>query len=556
VYKRQHSSRDDNSYHVITYHYTDPNTILDGFVIMAGEANLDNVHDEGGGMYGIDGNPVISNCFFTHNAAKNVGGGIYDFSGKPILTNCTFTGNFAVMGGGMCNLFGEANLTNCRFSGNWATRDGGGMGNDYSEPNLTNCMFEENVSTDDGGAISNLSYSFLTLKNCNFSGNTSRDAGGGLFNRQSYLIMTDCIFSGNSSTEAGAAAIYISEWSNVTLTNCTIIGNTAATHSGGVSISQSDLTITNSIISCNSAGQSVGGMGIYYDSSTTVSNCTISRNSAGQYGGGMLINDSSATVSNCTFASNTASNGKALACNSASPSTVELANCIFWDEGGEQNEIYNLDGSTITIGYSDVRGGLPAVYDPYEGVVWGSGNIDADPLFERYPSDGGDGWGDDPGTPGIDEGENDDYGDLHLLAGSPCIDAGDSNAVPEDIIDLDGDGDTIEPIPWDLDGHPRFYDDPNTADTGTSPPPTVDMGAYEFGGICGDIDHPYPVGDVNIDCVVDLVDFAICALAWLTEDGQAGWNPDCNLYDDFVIDTSDLRILGAHWLECTKPECD
>jgi len=41
--------------------------------------------------------------------------------------------------------------------------------------------------------------------------------------------------------------------------------------------------------------------------------------------------------------------------------------------------------------------------------------------------------------------------------------------------------------------------------------------------LCGDPFHPYPVGDLNEDCYVDLRDVALMAL---------------------------------HWLECTAPECD
>jgi len=70
--------------------------------------------------------------------------------------------------------------------------------------------------------------------------------------------------------------------------------------------------------------------------------------------------------------------------------------------------------------------------------------------------------------------------DYHLTGGSPCIDAADNDAVPPDTLDLDGDGDTTEPIPFDLDGNPRFVDDPATPDTGNGEPPIVDMGAYEF----------------------------------------------------------------------------
>jgi hypothetical protein len=52
--------------------------------------------------------------------------------------------------------------------------------------------------------------------------------------------------------------------------------------------------------------------------------------------------------------------------------------------------------------------------------------------------------------------------------------------VPLDTADLDGDGDTAEPLPVDLAGKVRFADDPATPDTGSGAPPIVDMGAYEF----------------------------------------------------------------------------
>lgn len=43
------------------------------------------------------------------------------------------------------------------------------------------------------------------------------------------------------------------------------------------------------------------------------------------------------------------------------------------------------------------------------------------------------------------------------------------------------------------------------------------------GPYCGDANHPYPAGDLNHDCRVNLLD---------------------------------LAILASHWLECTAPECD
>ena len=66
-------------------------------------------------------------------------------------------------------------------------------------------------------------------------------------------------------------------------------------------------------------------------------------------------------------------------------------------------------------------------------------------MFTREPNDGGDGWGNG----------NDDFGDLHLQAGSPCIDKGNPLYVPG-------------PNIIDLDGNPRVIGK------------AVDMGAYEY----------------------------------------------------------------------------
>ena len=72
------------------------------------------------------------------------------------------------------------------------------------------------------------------------------------------------------------------------------------------------------------------------------------------------------------------------------------------------------------------------------------------------------GWGDDLETPDVNEGANDDYGDLRLQPGSLCINAGDPAFEPE-------------PGETDLAGYPRVFCG------------RVDMGAYEFG--IGDFDR-------------------------------------------------------------------
>jgi hypothetical protein len=73
--------------------------------------------------------------------------------------------------------------------------------------------------------------------------------------------------------------------------------------------------------------------------------------------------------------------------------------------------------------------------------------------------------------------------DYRLRAGSRCVDAGDNTAVPLDVADLDGDGDTTERTPLDLGASPRFVDHPMAADVGQPDlpeyPEIVDMGPFE-----------------------------------------------------------------------------
>jgi hypothetical protein len=69
---------------------------------------------------------------------------------------------------------------------------------------------------------------------------------------------------------------------------------------------------------------------------------------------------------------------------------------------------------------------------------------------------------------------------LHLLSGSPCIDAGDNTAIGDMIQDIDGDS--------------RKVDVSLMADTGNGTPPLVDMGADEYTTCIGDFDSD---GDVD-----------------------------------------------------------
>ncbi|MHC4864377.1 MAG: S8 family serine peptidase [Planctomycetota bacterium] len=394
-----------------------PNSVLDGFTITNGYGHLYPSSDD-----------WISK-----------GGGIYCCdNSSPTIANCKIENNRADWGGGMENWEDcSPTVINCTFIGNSAD-DGGGMCNDMgSSPRLVNCVF---------------------------SGNSAGANGGGVWNDYGCdLTVVDCIFSGNGAGNGGGMLNYGSP----TISNCTFIGNSARSTGGGMlNLGSSEVTITKCRFIGNSAGGSGGGM--ENRCSTTISNCMFSGNSAGLYGGGMYSKHGRVTISNCTFSGNVAIGegrndgyGGGMY-NDTSIPVLTMMNCVLWgnsDSSGleESSQFYVEDEILVTVNYNCVQG--------WTGDLGGIGNMGDDPLLAE--DDG----------PDNTAGTEDD--NLSLLAGSACLDAGDNSAVSRDTTDLDGDGDLNEPIPFDVDGNPRFTDDPNTPDTGNGTPPIVDMGAYE-----------------------------------------------------------------------------
>jgi hypothetical protein len=336
----------------------------------------------------------------------------------------------------------------------------------------------------DGGGMYN-EYSSPTVTNCIFSGNTATYGGGGMFNGSSSPTLINCTFAENVADEAGGG-MWNFAWCSPKVINCTFIGNTVNGFGGGIGNKHGgDPEVTNCTFVGNSAAAG-GGMACTWASRPTVTNSVFTGNTADFYGGGMynyLL--SGPTVTNCTFVANTALEfGGGMHHASTEPLTV--TNCVVW--GNTPYEI-GEGGSAPLVTYSDVQGGWP-----------GEGNIDRDPMFV------------DPKS-----------GDYRLSSGSPCIDAGDNTAVPEGV-------DT------DLDGNPRFVDDPDTADTGKGAPPIVDMGAYEYQTGC-----PWDCG-MPADGQVSVTDL----LAMLAQWGGPG---TCDLDGGGVSVTDLLRIL-AHWGPC------
>jgi predicted outer membrane repeat protein len=327
---------------------------------------------------------------------------------------------------------------------------GGGMYNYEGDPILTNCTFSNNSVFSDnwesgGGAMYN-SRSNPTITNCIFSENLS-NIGGGICNwESSNPTLTNCTFNENSAKVSGGG-IYNHWLCDAILTNCTFVNNLSEIVGGGMSNdSYSDSKVINCIFIGNSANIG-GGMFIQCFSGSIVTNCTFTGNSAGLKGGGIYSGYS---------------------CPPPGPPKTSpvITNCILYGNTPDELDVGNQWAPVVA--YSDVRYSWP-----------GEGNIDADPWFALPGNWNANGmWVE---------------GDYHLLAGSPCIDAGDPNYVPE-------------PNEMDLDGNPRVIGG------------RIDMGAYEFF-------NTQPVGDAGDDQVVECA----CNTAEgtkVTLDGSSSYDED------------------------------
>jgi len=363
--------------------------------------------------------------------------------------------------------------------------DGGGIYCAGSSPVIVNCVIT-NCSADDGGGIYCTDGSSPTIMNSVISGNAATGAygaGGGIYCSQGPAAIVNCIICGNAAGRLGGGGLHIRECA-ATVMNCVIAQNTTT-------------------------GELASGGGIYAEvTDVTIANCTIVGNSADVCGGGIICKRSgNPAIANCTITGNIATRGGGVSIQSGADSVA--VNCLLWGNVAELGPEIELSYGSwhrpyLTISYSNVEGGEAAVY-VLEGaaLIWGVGNIDADPLFADP-----DGPDDDPDT-----WQDNDY---HLTTDSPCVDAGDPDFLPQ-------------PAERDIDGQLRVWDGDGDGVA------RIDMGSDEFGSPC--------LGDLDGDGDVDLSDLAqVLAHYGMTEGATYA---DGDLDRDQDVDLSDLGALLA-----------
>ena len=282
--------------------YSTGTVSLTGCTISGDNAEL------GGGLNNHKGTMTLTDCTVSGNGTGNLsggtaGGGFYN-TGALNLTNCTVTGNTGYTGGGLNNVAGStADLTDCRLDANSAKYNGGML--NAGTANLVDCTVGNNVAWLDDGGLDNTGT--VDLTNCLVSGNQAGIACGGLSNIGK-ANLTYCAISGNvCGTGGGGLSNGESEFGSpgeLVLTDCTISGNSTAHSGGGVFDDGVVTTLTACTIGGNSAANSGGGL--YNSAPITLTACTITGNSCKSGGG--LFNANSATLTDTIVAGNTLPN--------------------------------------------------------------------------------------------------------------------------------------------------------------------------------------------------------------------------------------------------------
>jgi hypothetical protein len=240
------------------------------------------------------------------------------------------------------------------------------------------------------------------LDACTLNGNGAAYHGGGVF-LTSGGVLTNCTLTSNEANNGYGGGAYV--FSGGRLFGCLISSNAA--YAGGGLYLHNGGTLERSTLNGNRA-EFIGGGAVCVG--TAIANNCLMRGNYAQHGGGAHL-EGGGHLSQCTLSSNTVSGeGSGVECNWGGT----LTNCIVYG---------NVPGDA-----ANLHGGYTAAYSCSPGLS-GSGNITNDPQF-------------------VDAGAN----NFRLPAGSPSINAG-NNASAADSTDLDG--------------NPRIIGG------------TVDMGAYE-----------------------------------------------------------------------------
>ncbi|WP_421893387.1 LamG-like jellyroll fold domain-containing protein [Marinoscillum sp.] len=255
-----------------------------------------------------------------------------------------------------------------------------------------------------------------------------------------------------NKADRGAAIGGIESSANASIT-ITLISSRLYHNKGynyGVYHFQSNATGSSTVINCeifeNRTDYDAAGFMIITPSADfKLINSLVSGNHSNRFYGGMSITASNATIINSTVVNNYAHVDNTAGISFVNSPNAVVRNTIAWgnNQNGATDYQVLISGSSLDIQYSLVQYGSAGFNGGQANFTSSGNNLSSDPLFL-----------------------DDVSGDFSLQNGSPAKDSGDTASLPADEFDLDGDANTVEPIPFDLAGNARTIG-------------TTDMGAYE-----------------------------------------------------------------------------
>lgn len=385
----------DNSFHILLLADTDSTTVVDGFIIRNGYAidptsDTSEPENKGGGMYVVASNdflyfnPVLRNCTFEYNIAKN-GGAVYcdkyniniDFENVQFLFNraIQYAGAYYKIGGNYINSF---RLDSCYFKRNVSTFGGGAIYhyNPIGDINITHTTFDNDSCLTNGGAIfweAENETAIFTIYHSTFIGNIGADGGalsflfiGNGFDSEYTLDIKNSNFISNKSINnvGGGIAFFGGNNTTIYVEDCLFDSNMAFNGGPGVYISDAS---QNDHISCffnnnkfinNSTHGGVGALSFrlisdFVTLDAQIMNSTFSKNK----GAIVLLSGSNGAVEseiiNCTFFSN----GNYPILKNWNPAfdyvnfynTCYISNSVFWENTPVYKMFYNNDYEDYTI---------------------------------------------------------------------------------------------------------------------------------------------------------------------------------------------------------------
>jgi predicted outer membrane repeat protein len=563
----------DNSYHVVYGKNLTKNTLLDGFTIQEGyavETNIISVIPFGGGLLleaedNMECVPIIKNCFFQDNKARN-GGAVYCNSSdlqlvSPNFIRCTFLKNYAeISGGGIYKggsiKFGRPFLIDsCLFELNTAYGSFGGgiclIKND-NEILIQNSEFiKDTAKFGLGGGVfieSNQITENLTLQinNCQFLENYSDEGGGivaypfGGISQSHNIKIKKCLFKGNKTGNGNGGGINISgifdgSQFNLEVSETNFIENTGAIEGSavyfqGFNNSYCFANFTNCYFKENKTTISSTDFGTvsyrsnYYGGQMKVNfiNSLFSFNEGGISGTCSKNNSIETNIFNCTFKKNNklpiAKNWHQEFDGINTFNKMNIRNCIFKEEVGVSNLFYCIkNGNYSYVDFNISHCSLPfATCNLIDGgeTACQEGNIfNIDPDFEDELME-----------------------DFRLKKCSPLVNQG-NNMVLDSFS-----------ITTDLLGLPRIFGD------------TIDIGAYEVQAPCVSnvkpvnknelilLNNPIAVnGTILLSSEIELISFNLT-----TSVGSVENNGVFNPSSIGIYSISAPKTAGVYFLELKK----